>query len=67
MAQIDDEVLSKVRTFIRKLKENGIAVESAYLFGSYASNHAGRWSDIDVAVVSPDFSADMFPFFMCRI
>ncbi|HBL52937.1 MAG TPA: hypothetical protein DDZ34_02540 [Syntrophaceae bacterium] len=60
MAQIDDEVLSKVRTFIRKLKENGIAVESAYLFGSYASNHAGRWSDIDVAVVSPDFSADRF-------
>ena len=60
MAQIDDDVLGKVRTFIRKLKESGIVVESAYLFGSYASNHAGRWSDIDVAVVSPDFSDDRY-------
>jgi predicted nucleotidyltransferase len=40
------------------LKECGIDVESAYLFGSYATNHAGKWSDIDVAIISPDFSAD---------
>jgi predicted nucleotidyltransferase len=60
MAQIDKEVLGKVQIFIKKLKESGIAVESAYLFGSYAANRAGRWSDIDVAIVSPDFSADRF-------
>jgi predicted nucleotidyltransferase len=60
MAQIDDDVLGKVQTFIRKLKESGIAIESAYLFGSYATNRAGRWSDIDVAIVSPDFSDDRF-------
>lgn len=60
MAQIDNDVLGKVRTFIRKIKESGITVESAYLFGSYATNRAGRWSDIDVAVVSPDFSDDRF-------
>jgi predicted nucleotidyltransferase len=60
MAQIDDDVLGKVRTFISKLKESGIVLESAYLFGSYASNHAGQWSDIDVAVVSPDFSDDRY-------
>jgi len=29
------------------------------LFGSYATNHAGKWSDIDVAIVSPDFSNQM--------
>jgi len=60
MAQKNDEVLEKVQTFIKRLKESGIAVESAYLFGSYAVNRAGCWSDIDVAVVSPDFSADRF-------
>lgn len=60
MAQIDSEVLGKVQAFIKKLKESGIAVESAYLFGSYAVNRVGRWSDIDVAIVSPDFSADRF-------
>ena len=58
MAQFDNEVLDKIQTFIRRLKKSGISVESAYLFGSYATNHAGKWSDIDVAIVSPDFSAD---------
>ena len=58
MAQIDNEVLGKIQTFIRIIKNSGISVESAYLFGSYATNHAGKWSDIDVAIVSPDFSAD---------
>lgn len=60
MAQIDDDVLGKVRIFITRLKESGISVESAYLFGSYATNRAGRWSDIDVAIVSPDFSDDRY-------
>ena len=58
MAQFDNEVLDKIQTFIRRLKKSGISVESAYLFGSYATNRAGKWSDIDVASVSPDFSAD---------
>jgi predicted nucleotidyltransferase len=58
MAQIDNAVIDKVQVFISRLKENGINVESDYLFGSYAGNRAGKWSDIDVAIVSPDFSAD---------
>ena len=58
MAQIDNVVLDKLQTFIAALKNSGISIESAYLFGSYATNHAGQWSDIDVAIVSPDFSAD---------
>ena len=58
MAQIDNAILDKVQTFISVLKSNGISVESAYLFGSYATNHAGKWSDIDVAIISPDFSGD---------
>ena len=60
MAQIDNTVLDKLQTFIAMLKNSGISIESAYLFGSYATNHAGKWSDIDVAIVSPDFSEDRF-------
>jgi len=30
------------------------------LFGSYADNRADAWSDIDVAIISPDFSDDRF-------
>ena len=58
MAQIDNVVLDKLQTFIATLKNSGISIESAYLFGSYATNHAGKWSDIDVAIISPDFSGD---------
>jgi uncharacterized protein len=60
LAQIDHEILDKVQTFIKRLKDSGITVESAYLFGSYAANRANHWSDIDVAIVSPDFSTDRF-------
>ncbi len=60
VAQVDHEIINTVQLFIRRLKEDGITVESAYLFGSHAVNRAGRWSDIDVAVVSPDFSSDRF-------
>lgn len=60
MAQVDHEIINTVQLFIRRLKEDGITIESAYLFGSHAFNRAGRWSDIDVAVVSPDFSSDRF-------
>ena len=58
MAQIDNVVLEKLQAFIAALKNSGISIESAYLFGSYATNHAGKWSDIDVAIISPDFSGD---------
>jgi len=60
VAQVDHEIVNTVRAFLQRLKEDGITVESAYLFGSHAANRAGRWSDIDVAVVSPDFSSDRF-------
>ena len=58
MAQIDHAVLDKLHAFILSLQKSGLSVESAYLFGSYATIQAGPWSDIDVAIVSTDFSAD---------
>lgn len=35
-------------------------IESAYLYGSQAKGTAAPWSDIDVAIVSSDFSDDLF-------
>ncbi|MDD5171023.1 MAG: nucleotidyltransferase domain-containing protein [Syntrophales bacterium] len=58
MAQIDPAVVASVNAFIHKISQCGINVESAYLFGSFACNVAHRWSDIDVAIISPDFSTD---------
>jgi len=40
--------------FVKELEKN-IRVEKVFVYGSYAHNRAHDYSDIDVAVVSPDF------------
>ncbi len=35
-------------------------IESIYLFGSTATGRAHEWSDIDLAIVSPEFTGDSF-------
>jgi len=46
------QVKKYAKDFVRHLETGGLMVEKAYLFGSYAKNHARSWSDIDVCVVS---------------
>jgi uncharacterized protein len=41
-----------VRRYAERLKENRYPFKAIYLFGSYAKGKAGKWSDIDVAVIS---------------
>lgn len=60
MAEIDTLVLNNIRTFIEKLNKSGIYILKAYVFGSYAKGQADKWSDIDIAVVSPQISNDRF-------
>ena len=55
MASQKDNYLRKVKLFIKSLKEAGIDVAEAYLFGSAVKGLADNESDIDVAVVSRDF------------
>lgn len=50
--------MEAVNKFIDKVKENGITISSAYLFGSYAQGKGSKWSDIDVAIISPRMSYD---------
>ena len=48
-----------VRAFLAEIQKH-YHVDSAYLFGSYARDAQDQWSDIDLAVVSADFSEDLF-------
>ncbi|MBI5138383.1 MAG: nucleotidyltransferase domain-containing protein [Candidatus Vogelbacteria bacterium] len=42
-------------SYLNRLKKNqNLKISSAYLFGSYAKGTSGKWSDIDVCVVSPN-------------
>lgn len=46
------------KDFVRMVSENGIPVDSAYIFGSYAKGYAKIDSDIDVCVISKKFGKD---------
>ncbi len=59
MASISPEIESIVRKFIA-LIEMDKRISKIFLYGSHAKGLATKWSDIDVAVVSPDFSDDLF-------
>ncbi len=41
-----------VRKYAEKLKENKFPFSAIFLFGSSIQGKAGKWSDIDVAVIS---------------
>ena len=59
MAQIAPDVIASVERFLAFVRQR-LRVEAAYLYGSQAIGLARPWSDIDVAVISPDFSDNLF-------
>lgn len=54
MVRTQDQVTAIIRALIRAV-ESDFQVSAAILFGSYAHGRAHADSDIDVAIVSPDF------------
>jgi len=40
------------------LEKNGIEIREAIIFGSFVKGTAKEWRDIDIALVSPDFTGD---------
>ncbi|MBI5194646.1 MAG: nucleotidyltransferase domain-containing protein [Nitrospirae bacterium] len=56
MAVVTDEILEKVKMFVAIVLDSGLHLERVILFGSYAKGMESKWSDIDVALVSRDFS-----------
>ncbi len=56
--QVNKTVLLKSNRFIAALKERGMRIQRAYLFGSFAKGHSRRDSDFDLAIVSNDLKGD---------
>jgi predicted nucleotidyltransferase len=55
MAQKRRQITALIQRYVAVLEAQGIPVERVLLFGSYAAGHADKWSDIDIAVISPKF------------
>jgi predicted nucleotidyltransferase len=56
MSQAD--AINIVRTYLLVLKQAGITIDKAYLYGSYARDEANIDSDIDLLLVSSLFDTD---------
>jgi hypothetical protein len=52
---VDPAIVETVQKYLRNLAGQGILPCMGVIFGSYASGHPDRWSDIDLLVVSPTF------------
>ena len=64
MSSTKDNAIQKAKQLIGLLKSNGIDVSEAYLFGSAALNKSNKYSDIDIAIVSDEFTG--VPFYDIR-
>ena len=57
---VDRKIREMINELVHLLNANGIKVEKTLLFGSHASGRSHEDSDVDLAVVSPDFGRDRF-------
>ena len=57
---VDREIRKIISQFVDVLTAKGVRVEKAILYGSYASGNIHSGSDLDIAIVSPDFGKDKY-------
>ena len=60
MAYSTTSIISLIKKYINRLKDNNIPVQKVLLFGSYVHGVPKGDSDIDLAVISTAFKGDRF-------
>jgi hypothetical protein len=60
MAASKTAIINLVKNYISVLKENNISIEKVLLFGSYIKGQQREDSDIDIAIVSPEFKGNRY-------
>ncbi len=60
MAIETDSIIEIIRRYIEELEKSQIHIVEAIIFGSYAKGKAKPESDIDIALISDDFTGDRF-------
>lgn len=60
MAQIPLNIQNIIDRYLDELKRNKINIQQAYLFGSYAKGYQNEYSDIDIALISDQFTGNRF-------
>jgi predicted nucleotidyltransferase len=52
---VNQEILDSIRHYIQAVRQAGIDVVTAVLFGSFAQGTATTNSDIDLVIIAPEF------------
>ena len=59
MADRKDSLNKVITSFLDEIQKK-YRIDNAYLYGSFAKGTSNKWSDIDIAIISSDFSDDLF-------
>lgn len=60
MVEVSAKVIDIINSFIEEAAKNNVKISNAVLFGSHAKGTNTEWSDIDIAIISEDFSGNRF-------
>lgn len=52
------DVVKEIDAYINELVSSGVKPKKIFLFGSYAKGNFHKYSDIDLAIISPAFKSD---------
>jgi hypothetical protein len=52
---VEETVIAAVKRYLAALPAEGIHAQRAVLFGSFVRGQAGKYSDIDLIVIAPEF------------
>ena len=59
MAENNDDLNKTIQIFLREVGKK-YSIIGACIYGLFAKGTSHKWSDIDLAIISPDFSDDLF-------
>ncbi len=54
----DIDAISLTQKYLKAVRESGVNVDKAYLFGSFAKGKTWEGSDVDVCIISSQFGKD---------
>jgi len=60
VVKVKDSIIKIVKEYLKEVEKSGIRIKKAYLYGSFAKGKSKEKSDIDVAIISTDFTNDRF-------
>ena len=55
--KLPQKIITEVSEYKKLLEADNLPIVGIYVFGSHAKGNAGKESDIDVAVISPQFKS----------